>query len=187
MSSLKGKVKLKDRRRKLIVRAKKVVEYKKRQIQKIRTFDDSILKEKCELVLDVLSVKNIIDDMSRVLAATENGVGLAASQIGFAQQIIAIRPNVSKGTITIMINPEIIDHSEKKVFGKEGCLSFPGIIIPIARYISVIVKFEDEKSNVKTKEYFGFEAIVIQHEINHILGKCSLYDVWKKQNDAKNE
>lgn len=187
MSSLKGKVKLKDRRRKLIARAKKVAEYKKRQIQKIRTFDDPILKEKCEFITDISSIKNIIDEMSRVLAATDNGVGLAASQIGFIKQIIALRPNVSKGTITIMINPEIIDHSEKRVFGKEGCLSFPGIIIPVLRYISITVKFEDEKSNVKTKEYFGFEAIVIQHEINHLKGKCSLYDAWKEQNDAKKD
>lgn len=182
MSNLKGKIKLKDRRRKLIARAKKVAEYKKRQIDKIRLFDDPILKEKCKFVTDIPSVTNIINDMSRVLAATENGVGLAASQIGFAQQVIALRPNVSKGAITIMINPEIIDHSKKMVFGKEGCLSFPGIIAPISRYISIVVKFEDEKSNVKTKEYFGFEAIVIQHEVDHLKeGSCALYDVWKEQ------
>jgi len=181
VAKLKGKVRAKDRKKKLMARAKKYNEYKKRLIETIKLFDDPILKEKCEFVTDISSVKDIIINIKRVLAVTENGVGLCASQIGYTKQIIAIRPNVHKNDISIMINPQIVNHSEESYINKEGCLSYPGIVAPISRYKTVTIKFEDENGKVEEKEYMGFEGIIAQHEIDHLLGKCQLYDFWKEK------
>ena len=115
MPTLKGKSKAKERKKKTANRRKKFEEYKKRMIAKIRLFDDPILKKHCFEVqhVELNQGRRETGDLGRVLAVTDNGVGLAAPQIGYTKRVIALRPNGIGSEISFMINPEIIEHQRK--------------------------------------------------------------------------
>src|SRR3989338_5906712 len=125
-------------------------------------------------------VINVINDMIDTLIKTKNpeGVGLAAPQIGENLSIFLARPD-PKGEIFIFINPEITAYSQRTTHptGKkgvyEGCLSIPGHYAPIKRSMSVVVKFEtieNDKLKIVQKNFTGFFAHVIQHEMDHLNG-----------------
>lgn len=90
------------------------------------------------------------------------GVGLAAVQIGLMKRAAIIRTKTS--TVNLW-NPEIIDRDGELV-SPEGCLSFPGISRSIRRAKEVTVRNGDGKTYV----FYGFDAIVAQHEIDHLNG-----------------
>lgn len=127
-------------------------------------------------------VINIIKDMYKTLEKTKNpqGVGLAAPQIGELLKIFLARPDPD-GEISLFINPEIIKFSQRQIdpYKKkgvyEGCLSIPGHYAPIRRSMSVTVKYQttDLRSWIleeKTETFSGFDAHVIQHEVDHLNG-----------------
>jgi len=69
-----------------------------------------------------------------------------------------------------MINPEIIKHTQNTLLGEEACLSLPGIFGDVKRYSSVTVKYQDSKGKEHIEKLTGYNAIVAQHEIDHING-----------------
>lgn len=69
-----------------------------------------------------------------------------------------------------MINPVILEHSNTKSYDIEGCLSLPKITGRVKRYDHVKVKFTDIQNQTHTQIYKGFDARVIQHEIDHLDG-----------------
>lgn len=70
----------------------------------------------------------------------------------------------------IMLNPEILAKSVTMNKDVEGCLSLPGIEGLVKRYDWVKVKFQDETGKKITKMYKGFDARIVQHEIDHLNG-----------------
>ena len=90
------------------------------------------------------------------------GVGLAAVQIGILVRAAIIRTVQSSLNLW---NPEIIDR-DGEVISPEGCLSFPGISRSIKRAKEVTIKNGDGR----TYQFDGFDAIVVQHEIDHMNG-----------------
>lgn len=90
------------------------------------------------------------------------GVGLAAVQIGILARAAIIRTVQSSLNLW---NPEIIDR-DGEVVSPEGCLSFPGISRSIRRAKEVTIKNGDGR----TYQFDGFDAIVVQHEIDHLDG-----------------
>jgi peptide deformylase len=70
----------------------------------------------------------------------------------------------------VMINPEIIEHSSAKQTTEEGCLSVPGILGEVERYLRVKVKYQDKNGNIGIKKVRGLDAVVVQHEIDHLDG-----------------
>lgn len=99
-------------------------------------------------------------------------VWLAAPQVGHNKRlIVASLPkdwdDESYPTI-IMMNPEIIEHSEKKVLCEEWCLSLPQETGKVLRYTSIKMKYHDEKFNKKTLLLQWLQANIIQHEIDHL-------------------
>jgi len=143
---------------------------------RIRYWPDKILKEKQKKV-DFFDekLKEYVNIMFKKMEE-EDGVGLAANQIGIPYQIIVIDTTRSSkkeerenGVRMVIINPEIVER-EGEVQSTEGCLSFPGIQITIPRYERIKVKAKDLEGNDIEIDTDGFLSIVLQHEIDHING-----------------
>jgi len=135
----------------------------------ILTLPDPKLRIKAEQVEDITAVQSLIDDMLDTLYTTENGIGLAATQVGRKEAIVIIDLSESRDQPLILINPEVISGTDK-VFGQEGCLSIPDYYADVERYSSVVVSALDRHGNQFTMESSEFLAIVMQHEIDHLDG-----------------
>ncbi|HGY5238797.1 peptide deformylase [Aeromonas salmonicida] len=135
----------------------------------ILTLPDPKLRTKAERVEDITAVQSLIDDMLDTLYTTENGIGLAATQVGRKEAIVIIDLSESRDQPLILINPEVMSGTDK-VFGQEGCLSIPDYYADVERYSSVVVSALDRHGNQLTMESSEFLAIVMQHEIDHLDG-----------------
>lgn len=125
-----------------------------------------------ELVSKLLSMHTIMVE--------QNGIGLAANQVGFLDRIIVvdIRQDQKKdwehdlgSEVFFMINPEIIHCSSKKTILEEGCLSVEEKLIKVSRPDGIVCCYFDLYGKQKTVKARGLLAKVIQHEIDHLDGK----------------
>lgn len=172
MGKLKGKSKSKARRRKRISRFKSKNVWRKKMLAKIRKNEDPILREKCEdTSKDMDNILGFIKELIQVLGISD-GVGLSAPQIGYKYKAFTIRPEGKGKSITVMLNPMISEYGTETDWMQEGCLSFPGKIKNIERYKKLKLKYYDKNFNEYTKEFKGLEARIIQHEMDHLKGKC---------------
>tara|TARA_Y100000034_G_scaffold136027_1_gene210351 strand:+ start:7369 stop:7962 length:594 start_codon:yes stop_codon:yes gene_type:complete len=179
MSKLKGKARSKSRQRNRQQEQRKFKQYQKDLRSRIRKFDDPVLKEPCDEVGKDEDL-GFLADLARILAATDDGVGLAAPQIGITKRAIVVRYDPKSKDIYTMINPVIVEHGEEKATKAEGCLSYPGIYPEIERYTSIKVKYEDGKREEHEVSLKGYEARVAQHEIDHLSGICLVGEVRDK-------
>ena len=124
-----------------------------------------MLSEKAEIATkDDIQVAN---DLLETLISHKDGcVGMAANMIGENKRIIAFD---NDGEYMIMFNPEIIKMSEPYET-KEGCLSLLGGPRPCKRYKKIKVKWQNEDFKERIKNFDGFTAQIIQHEIDHCNG-----------------
>lgn len=131
-------------------------------------FPDEVLERQCDkvTVFDKKLTK-LLGDMYDTMIEND-GVGLAAPQIGISQQIAIVDIDDHHGTIEL-INPEIIEQRGKQT-GPEGCLSFPGLFGEVSRADYVKVRTYNRKGKVKVIEAEGFLARAIQHEMDHLEG-----------------
>ena len=101
------------------------------------------------------------------------GVGLAANQVGILKQIVTInfedKENNKKANY-ILFNPSIIRYSDEKVIMEEGCLSLPEQYADVERSREIVVEYIDASSKTIKKEVDGYEARILQHEIDHLSG-----------------
>ena len=114
----------------------------------------------------------LLDDMAQTLA-TENGVGLAAPQVGVLRRaVIVLETNVLEGEeayLIELINPEIIESSGEQ-YGPEGCLSVPGEYGLVRRPLNVKVRAQDRNGEFFEVEGTGLTARCFCHEIDHLDG-----------------
>jgi peptide deformylase len=108
------------------------------------------------------------------------GVGLAAIQLGIPKRVLVA--NVGSGDI-IMINPIIKSTSEEMSEFEEGCLSFPLQMFKISRPSEVTVEFRTINGSVAEETFAGIEAVVVQHEIDHLDGVTVLEKVSRLKKD----
>ena len=133
---------------------------------------DPRLKKKCapvETVDDEL--RQLMDDMLETMYEAP-GVGLAAPQIGVLKRILVMdvsRADEDRRPLRI-VNPEIIEKSEKVVPREEGCLSFPEQYAEVSRPETVRVRYLDENNETQEMDADGLAAICIQHEMDHLDG-----------------
>ncbi len=150
-------------------------------------YPNPILRKKSEELKEITpGIKELVFDMIETMEKNE-GVGLAASQIGVLKRIIICQ--TEKGPETF-INPKIIKKSREKTFEEEGCLSIPGIRLKIkrAKEIEVEVLGEDGKEVVIKAD--GLLARILQHEIDHLDGilfidRINFWQRWKIKNKLK--
>ncbi|MBQ9021705.1 MAG: peptide deformylase [Eggerthellaceae bacterium] len=134
---------------------------------------DPILRQVCEpCEVGDKSLKKLAKEMAKTMYKNE-GVGLAAPQVGVLKRIIVVDCDIesSKKNPVVLINPEIVDSSGDVVIDGEGCLSCPGITVPIARASEVRVRYFDLDGSECEMEADGLWARCIQHEIDHLDGK----------------
>ncbi|MEY3182325.1 MAG: hypothetical protein RLZ35_310 [Pseudomonadota bacterium] len=109
-----------------------------------------------------------LDDMLETMYA-ENGVGLAATQVGIAWQLVVIDVSENRDTPLFLINPKIVA-SNRDIVSEEGCLSFPGIYVKVPRKETVTVEYLNREGQTQSLSAEGLLSICIQHEIDHLNG-----------------
>ncbi len=131
----------------------------------IKKYPNSILRKKCKRVKEVTpDIKQLINDMIATMQKN-NGVGLAAPQVGVSKRIIVAQTDYGPKAF---INPEIIKKTKEKEIIEEGCLSFPDLWLKVERAKGVEITALDGNGN-KTKAE-GLLSIILQHEIDHLGG-----------------
>jgi peptide deformylase len=100
------------------------------------------------------------------------GIGLAAVQIGILKRLVVIdiSKNQEKKDPMFLINPEIIQKSEKTSIYEEGCLSLPGQFAEIERPAECFLKYVDYDGKEKELKAKGLLSTCIQHEVDHLNG-----------------
>jgi peptide deformylase len=96
-----------------------------------------------------------------------NGIGLAANQIGKLYRVFVMRGNPEN---LVCFNPRIVHISEEQIVLEEGCLSYPNLIIKIKRPKNIRVRFQTPSGSIETKVFDGLTARVFQHELDHLNG-----------------
>ena len=135
---------------------------------------DLVLREKCTPVSDISrDILDAMDEMVKMMHA-QNGVGLAAPQVGFAQRFLVMM-DPDTNTVYRMINPEIISRSDETCIMEEGCLSVLGadglpVYAKVERPEAVEVKWTDENGNQKQARMSGTPGRIVQHETDHLDG-----------------
>lgn len=115
------------------------------------------------------SIRKQVDDMLETMYEAP-GIGLAATQVDFHQQVIVIDVSETKDEPLVLINPEIIEEQGTESYD-EGCLSVPDIYESVTRAEKVTVKALDRDGEEYTLQADGLLAICIQHEMDHLKGK----------------
>ena len=134
----------------------------------IRTFGDPVLKTEAAPVTDVDGkLVRLVDEMFESLYQSDNGVALAAPQIGIQKQIFVW--DLGEGDKDVLFNPEIVESDGEWVY-EEGCLSIPGLYVEIARPKTVLIKGIGIDGDEVEYEADEFEARMFQHELDHLHG-----------------
>lgn len=150
---------------------------------RIRTYGDPVLRAKAEAIEDIgPETAKLARDMIETMHA-ENGVGLAAQQVGLTQSICVLdvpasydmdaagrRLNPDVEMPLVLINPRIESMSPNEVSGEEGCLSFPDLSAAVSRADSIVLTYQDTKGRPHKVELSGFFARAVQHEYDHLNG-----------------
>lgn len=111
-------------------------------------------------------VRNLVEHMTEVMYQ-EDGVGLAAPQIGDSRQVIVV--DVGEGPFSL-INPEILESDSEEVSIEEGCLSLPDIHVHVHRPGAVRIRGLDADGKTVERTLEGMSARAVQHEIDHLRG-----------------
>lgn len=140
-------------------------------IRQIREEGDPLLRKKSREV-EVIDEKivQLLDDMYETLKQSEDGIGIAAPQVGVLKRAIVIDLSDEGGEGPYkLINPKIIKSKGEQVC-REGCLSVPGVLGDVIRPAEVVVEALNEKGEkvrIRGKEIM---AVVLCHEIDHLDG-----------------
>ena len=142
-------------------------------IRQIREIGDSILRKKARPFDEVNDkARELLQDLYDTLKTTEDGVGLAAPQVGILRRAIVVDLSMEEenpqGPFKL-INPVIVKQSGSQVC-REGCLSVPGKLGDVERPLKVTVEALDENGKKIKIKAEGLLAVVLSHEIDHLDG-----------------
>ena len=132
------------------------------------------LRQKSESIDTVTEQEiNIAKEMEKIMKAAP-GVGLAANQIGILKKIVTVHfydkeKNIDK--TYSLFNPKINFYSKETVIMEEGCLSLPKQFADIERPAFIKIEYTDENNKIIKQKKEGYEARILQHEIDHLYGK----------------
>lgn len=136
---------------------------------KIRTYPDPVLKLKASPWTDFTPKgQKFFEDMIETMHI-EDGVGLAAPQVGISKKVLIACPKSKRGEEYVIVNPEIIESSGTEI-GSEGCLSFPGVTADVIRAKVIKLRYQDRHGKHHEDILKDFFARVIQHEMDHLDG-----------------
>ena len=125
----------------------------------------------CESISSIEEGEKIGAQLLKELTESENGIGLAANQIGINKRVCVV--NVKEPIV--LINPRIVERSQEEFIFPEGCLSFPNKHVRVMRNISVVVETDNHEGKLSFSAESedinnAFECACVQHEIDHLDG-----------------
>ncbi len=148
-------------------------------VKRILTIDkhEKILRTPSQPVKKVnREIKQLIQDIRDTIDANP-AIGLAAPQIGVLKRVTGVRlsyeadqPDEEMEPPIILINPEIVQQGEEAERGYDACLSIPGMMGYTDRKLKIKVRYLDENGKRIEREFEGWDARVVQHEIDHLDG-----------------
>lgn len=115
------------------------------------------------------SLKPFIESMFEAMYKN-NGIGLSANQVGYTFRLFVMDASAKGLQKKVLINPEIIKESGKRSNGEEGCLSYPNLKLIKNRDKMIKVSYLNENGEPKTEKFRGLDAVIVQHEIDHLNG-----------------
>lgn len=145
-------------------------------IQPVLRYPHPILKKLCHYVENIdNNIQILVQDLIDTMHAGPGSVGVAAPQIGVTLRVCVV--DVSKNRygkennhgLLCMINPEIIERKGMATM-REGCMSVPDYTGDVDRATEIDLKFSTPDGTAQLFTATGFEAIAIQHEIDHLDG-----------------
>lgn len=134
-------------------------------------YGDNILKKPSEDITDFNGELQKIFERMVMMLYENNGVGLAAPQVGLSKRFAIIDLSFGEEVDNILpiVNPEILESSGEAT-EEEGCLSIPGIWEDVTRPDHIYFRYHDLEGELHEREAEGFLARVIQHETDHLNG-----------------
>ena len=139
---------------------------------KVLTFPDPRLRKVATPVIKFdKSLEKITSDMLETMYS-EDGIGLAATQVDIHMRIIVMDISEARNKPKIFINPEFKILNDKSLLSfAEGCLSVPGVSEEITRPDNIILTWQDINGTIHEDKPSGLLTVCIQHEIDHLEGK----------------
>ena len=131
------------------------------ECERVKNFPDAELR--CTLV-------DLRDTLAEFRRAHGFGRGIAAPQIGVAEQIIFI----SIDEPIALSNPKITRRSKQVMTLWDDCFSFPDIMVKLRRNVEIEVEYRDEEGKKQTLEAEGGLSELLQHEIDHLNGVLAI-------------
>jgi peptide deformylase len=139
---------------------------------KLHYLGDRVLRQPAKRVAKVDDeIRKIAREMLQTMYSND-GIGLAAPQVGIHKQIVVIdlEPDKPENQPLILINPVIKKVSQETEVGQEGCLSIPGVYMDVKRPLNVEVAYKDEYGRPQTLKATDLLGRCILHEIDHLNG-----------------
>lgn len=139
------------------------------------TEKDPILRLPCEEITEDFphDLEDIIEQMTQIMYRY-NGIGLAAPQVGLSYKLFIMYDN---GKVQPYINPTV-SAVDNKLTEKEGCLSFPGLELPVTRFDLIKASWAGSNKIFGHNQLYedqilsGMTARCFQHEFDHLYGIC---------------
>ncbi len=144
-------------------------------VLEILQYPHPMLREKCRYLspeeIRSDAIQTLIRDMIETMYAFEGTVGLAAPQVGHPVHLMVIDAlaKTTRDKLKVIINAEIIQQSQWK-YAREGCLSFPEYLVTVKRARKVTGTYYDQTGTLQTEPFRDFEAVILQHEADHLEG-----------------
>ncbi len=144
-------------------------------LRPVRRFPDPVLRQATAAVAEIDdATRELVADMIETMYA-KNGAGLAAIQVGSPIKLFIVEASIAGGDANdlplVFINPTIEWLSDETELADEGCLSFPGIYVPIKRALKARVRAIGLDGKEFVAEGEGLYARAMQHENDHLINK----------------
>ena len=149
------------------------MDHRQLPIDALRTFGDPVLKQESREVTEFDDKLLQLTQLMFEVMDREDGVGLAAPQIGVLKKIFVWRDPDTDERSTF-VNPRIVARSDDLDITSEGCLSVPGRPMDVARHDWVEVEAQDVRGGPISLRAEGLLARIMQHEIDHLEGHLIL-------------
>lgn len=158
--------------------------------QEVLVYPDPLLKQPAATISDPLDVacQALVADLLDTMTASGHSVGLAAPQIGRLQRAAVVDVSATKlgrdnnhGRL-ILLNPELVEQ-EGETTMREGCMSVPDYTGNVTRYAEIVVQYTTPEAKERVIRATGFEAVAIQHELDHLDGRLFLDRVANRKTD----
>ena len=150
-------------------------------VREVLLYPDPLLKQVCRPIEEFdESAGQLLEDLVDTMINAGHSVGVAAPQIGDLRRAVVVDVSKSKlgkkqknHGLICMVNPEIIEREGETVV-REGCMSVPEYTGNVTRAERIVVQFVNRDGQLQVIRSEEFEAIAIQHELDHLDGKLFL-------------